>query len=230
MTEHLDDATLSDVLDGVGAPPGDHLATCADCRRRLDALRQAAAAVAAAPPPVPDAVRDRHIAAALAAMAAAPPTGAPARRAPALRRRWWKVAAGLAAAAAAAGLVLPLTRRGGDTGQLAGKEAERAGPAVAAAGAPLDLGAVDAASLPAALASRLPPPGAAPVPPAPAALRCEAALRASTPGVGPLLLAATATWEGRPAVVLAFGARPGPVVAYVTAAADCGILHFARLP
>lgn len=245
MTPHLDDETLSAVLDGTEAPPGGHLDTCADCRHRLDALRRAAAAVAAPPPPVPDALRDRHITAALAALppgaAAGGTAGAATVAVRRARRPWQRVAIGLAAAAAAAGLVLPLSRLGGDGSDVASNKAAReaAGPTAAAAGAALDLGAVDEASLPAALAARLAHPAtgaggtateALPTPPDPVAQRCEASLRASTPGLAQLLLAATATWKGTPAVVLAFGPGPRSVVAYVTDAERCEILHFVRLP
>lgn len=235
MMAHLDDERLSAILDGTEGPPDEHLAACARCRARLDALRRAAAAVAATPPSVPEAVRDRHIARALTAL----PTGP--RAVQSHRRR--RVVAVTVLAAAIAGLVLPLSLRNGGGDEMATTRAAPEHGDAAIAGTLLDLGPVDERSLAAALAPHLPaadraPAVAAPAPPAtpgpPAAgtpaQRCEAELRTSAPGLPPLLLAATATWKGSPAVVLAFGTGPRPVVVYVMRAAGCEIVHFARLP
>jgi hypothetical protein len=240
--DHLDDETLSAALDGDEQAAAAHLAACAACRERLDALRRAAAAVGAPVPPVPTLVRERHIAAALAEAG----TAAPARH----RRRLVALAA---AAALAAGVALPLALRDANppddlasrAAQAQKAPAERAqaetAPAAGAA-ALVDLGPLDEASLPAAVSARLhrAAAGAAPSEGGAAALaapplapgdaeRCAAAVRAATPGLAPLALAAGATWKGSPALVLAFSAGTGPVTVYVTDPA-CGILHFARLP
>ena len=63
---HLDDEILSAVRDGEQAAP-DHLASCADCRSRLEELDRVAAFVAAPPEPPSSGHRDTHVAAALAA-------------------------------------------------------------------------------------------------------------------------------------------------------------------
>jgi hypothetical protein len=76
-TNHLDDEALSAAIDGEAeAGALVHLATCAACRRRLEALRAAASAVST-PPPRPSPLEvDRAIAAALDA-ALEPAAGSP---------------------------------------------------------------------------------------------------------------------------------------------------------
>jgi len=76
-TNHLDDEALSAAIDGEAeAGALVHLATCAACRRRLEALRAAASAVST-PPPLPSPLEvDRAIAAALDA-ALEPAAGSP---------------------------------------------------------------------------------------------------------------------------------------------------------
>lgn len=71
MTDpHLDDDALSAHLDGLDAGP--HLAACADCRARLDALAAAAAAIGAPVGLPPESVVDDAVARALDAEARGP--------------------------------------------------------------------------------------------------------------------------------------------------------------
>ena len=70
MTEfHLDDESLSAAIDGQDAPATTHLAGCAACRARSDALDAARRAVGAPPAALPSGLTDRAVAAALAAYA-----------------------------------------------------------------------------------------------------------------------------------------------------------------
>lgn len=70
MTEfHLDDESLSAAIDGQDAPATAHLAGCAACRSRSDALDAARRAVGAPLAALPAGLADRAVAAALAAYA-----------------------------------------------------------------------------------------------------------------------------------------------------------------
>lgn len=226
MTAHLDDETLSALLDGEAGDAGAHLDACDACRARLDAFRRVADVVGAPPPPVPEAIRERHLAAARAVHGVPP-----------ARSRRWAIAAGLAAAAVAAAVAVPLALRDDGRGEMATRgsaapEARvEAGAGKAAAGGPVDLGPLDEASLPAAVRAHLRPESGAAALAAPSAPQpCEASLRDATPGLPGVALAADATWKGTPAVVLVLGSPPGPLTAYVMAADGCRILYFARLP
>lgn len=108
MNHHLDDETLSALLDGeVDAEDRDHARGCERCALRLQQLQDGSRAVAAPPPPPSPERREAMIAAALAT--ASPPHGAgppgappsaPAPRrtpAPAARGRWLAAAAVVAA-------------------------------------------------------------------------------------------------------------------------------------
>ena len=70
MTEsHLDDESLSAAIDGQDAPATAHLAGCAACRARSEALDAARLAVGAPPGVLPTGLADRAVTAALAAYA-----------------------------------------------------------------------------------------------------------------------------------------------------------------
>ena len=143
MTEpHLDDESLSAAIDGQDAQAGAHLAACAACRTRGDALDAARRAVAAPPASAPAGLADRAVAAALAAYAGerahrdagdatagggAPvvPLGQPLSRPPgsfasagpaAHRRRVRSWVLGAAAALAAVLVAVPLLDRSSDHG------------------------------------------------------------------------------------------------------------------
>lgn len=149
MTEpHLDDESLSAFLDGDDSAVA-HLAGCATCRARRDALDAARRAVAAPPPPAPAAAADRAVAAAMAAFDAGRPTapvvplarpaGSPGtpRRAHAAPRRRRGVPAwafGIAAAVAAVAVAVPVLTR--DTSS---RDASRtaAGPATTVPSGPV---------------------------------------------------------------------------------------------
>lgn len=110
------DETLSAWVDGElesgrDAELRDHVAGCAVCRARVEALRRVDLQLAAMPlPAVPDDLRER-----LARRLETPATSTlPSRRAPPPRRRWLTPAAGLAVAAAAA-LALYLSVGGGES-------------------------------------------------------------------------------------------------------------------
>ena len=125
---HLDDERLSAHLDGsqfddTDPAAGDHLASCAECRARLEAFRSVAELVGAPVTPPAGAV-DAAVAAALAAHAS--PGGPPVvPLSTAVRRRRTQV--GLAAAAAVVTVVLGVSSlRGGagdDTQNMAAREA-----------------------------------------------------------------------------------------------------------
>lgn len=238
---HLDDEAFSGLLDGGGDAVHDaaHLAVCPACRARLAALRAAVEALATPPPPPPQAVRERHLAAALAVARPRRP------------RALVAAAAAAAVAAAAAAVVVPLVRSDHPDRPTAAPEAVTQAPAIKAPA--IDLGALDEASLAAAVTAALaarehPDATAAPRPTPPevgaasaehpatagapnvaGSTTCEDALRASSPDLPPLVLAATATWHGRPASVLVFRAADGLLAVYVTDPATCEIRHFASL-
>lgn len=80
MTQpHPDDESLSAALDGEDTPTAAHVAGCAECLARTDALDGVRLAVAGGPTAAPPALADRAVAAALAAFAEerAGPTAAP---------------------------------------------------------------------------------------------------------------------------------------------------------
>ena len=78
---HLDDDLLSAFLDGEAAPgAGTHLAACAGCRARLEALDSVRRSVAASPPAAPPGLADRAVAAALAAFTEGGVDAAPVTR------------------------------------------------------------------------------------------------------------------------------------------------------
>jgi anti-sigma factor RsiW len=96
-------AYLDDELDAPRfAEVHAHLASCADCRARLDALRRVDAELAALPAPTASADLRHRLAVRLDAEAAPPRRVRPPRR-----RHRWTIGAGIASAAAAA-LVLYL--------------------------------------------------------------------------------------------------------------------------
>ncbi|HET7487923.1 MAG TPA: hypothetical protein VFJ85_08340 [Acidimicrobiales bacterium] len=130
-TSHLDDEALSASLDGEEPDAAAHLAACATCAGRRDALDTARRAVAAPPAPAPVEAADRAVAAALGAFdAARPPTAsrpareasvvplaAPGRRAhaaPARRRAVPGWVLGVAAAVVAIALAVPVLTRSSD--------------------------------------------------------------------------------------------------------------------
>ncbi len=68
---HLDDLTLSDLIDGLAGPEAEaHAAGCSECAARVAAWRAAAGLVAEAPGPAPANVREGAIGVALAARSA----------------------------------------------------------------------------------------------------------------------------------------------------------------
>ena len=65
-TPHLDDQSLSDLVDGTGPHHDrDHVDTCAECKARLEALQEVARMVSSTPA-VPEAKRDQALEAAMA--------------------------------------------------------------------------------------------------------------------------------------------------------------------
>lgn len=134
-------------------------------------------------------------------------------------------------ASSGASSVAPAAPSGADTAR--DDFARATGPDAFAA--PVDLGAVAGA---AELRERVAAGLAAPAPMAPltsapgaaaaaldAVASCEPAQRAADPGLGPLVLTARATYQGRPAVVLAYRAEPnGPVRAILAEPGSCRVL------
>src|SRR5947207_11258260 len=92
MTTHPDPEILSASLDGEAPEVEGHVAACAECWRRHDALSQVQSAIAAPVPPPDEHHRDVAVAAAVDAAAQSTPVTR--------RRRWTLVAAAGAAAAA----------------------------------------------------------------------------------------------------------------------------------
>jgi hypothetical protein len=246
--DHLHDEELSDAVDGIVSPEvSSHLATCGDCRSRLDTMGTAAQAVAA-PPPAPSAAgRDAAVAQALGEIA-------PARRRPVVAP--WMAAAALVALLLGAGGIV-LAGRGGDGGgasqtALDEKSADQIAGAAGGVGGIVDGGDLgdqrDAVALNALLQERLgggqssaeafadgdaataggggaPPdaPVAATAPPG-----CVTEAQAAGSGrLGALVLTARLRWQGEPAVVLVFAAPDQDQLgrrAFVMAQRDCRLL------
>ena len=252
MNGHPDTDALSAFLDGEAPEVDAHVATCAECRRQLDALEQVRRAVATAVPAPPPNARDSAVTAALDAVTRPAPT----------RRRQWTVviAAGAAAAAVIAGLVVtragtsskpsdtaagPVASnvvRAGDLGDVDDAQGLRAKiepglPAMAAAGPSANPGAAagqTGGSAAGAATERRTASAARRA--ASEAPRCEAAARALQPGRDVLVYVATARWQGTPADVFGFSpagapatsspGRPTPTRVYVLARSDCHLLVF----
>lgn len=243
---HLDDEQLSALLDGEAtAGEAAHASSCAPCSERLARFRAVAAVVALPPPPPAAAERDRAVATALAAREVVPLRPARSAGAPA-----WLAAA--AAVVILALLAVPVLRAGGrdDADEAASGGAESAeeggagagtapageeGSALSSQAAPPpfdggDVGELSADSDLRPLVAPAAPEPAAGAPGAPArdgaerfsAPSCEPAVRAAEPDLGVLRFVATATFEGRPAQVLAFD-EPGTggTAAFVVAADTC---------
>jgi hypothetical protein len=245
---HLDDETLSAVLDGEGTPAESaHADSCAACGTRLGALRDASVLVRSPVAAAPDAQRDAAIAAALGA-AAAPSNVVP------LRRRTPPVwlAAAAAAVLAVVGIAVFVPRGDDDSAPTAAGDADdsTAGAvsdefATSMAQAGIDggdLGEIDPASLRETIEAALSGGGAgttraadeavtttaadgaesAPsIMAAPLPPPCESELRASNDLLGPLVYHATGTIRGEPQVVLVFEvtAEDGSVDRWVYVAA-----------
>jgi hypothetical protein len=252
MTDHPDTEALSAFLDGEAPEVDTHVATCAECRRQLDALGRVRSAVGAPVPPPAPRTRDAAVAAALDAVDRPTPD----------RRRQWTVVVAAGAVAAALLLGLVVTRAG--TSSKSSKTAAVSSNLVRAG----DLGNVDdAQGLRAKIEPRLTQTaaqapdkgaasaagqsgggggGAAATPErraasearqAPAeAPRCEGAARALQPGRALLVYVATVRWKGTPADVFGFSpagapvtgspGRPTPTRVYVLARSDCHLLVF----
>jgi hypothetical protein len=139
LPPHLDDETLSGLLDGDAEPAGAHLASCAECRARQELLAQARLLVAAPTGgELDDLTRRRLLNTALAA--ASDRVAAPARP------RWYRQPAiiGVAAAVVAIVLAVPVIDAMNDSGR--DQDASTAAPAVVA-----ESGAQGAGGLPSAL-------------------------------------------------------------------------------
>jgi hypothetical protein len=251
---HLDDETLTAVLDGEASPEEcADAAGCGACSTRLDRLGQVALALAAPTPPPHDDRRRATIDAAVRAgePEVAPPTALASRRPRRVSPAWAVAAAVIASGALAIPLVDDLGGRNqnqervaaGDVTDSSSGEAladQRALPGGGDAGvAPTpaserNLGSIDlngldelAASLRADVQQNQPldlsAPGAAPT--AEAARPdaedesagvgrtqgmqpCEEPARRRDRTLGPVTYAAQATFDGRPAVVLAFEVTP----------------------
>ncbi len=209
---HLDDLTLTDVLDGrADAAAEAHAASCQSCTTRVARLRTVADLVGAPPPPATADEIDRVIDAAL--IAAPRPTSIPGGPRDGSGRRWAAAAARPLAAAAALLLVvatgLGIARLAGTTGEDTSATDAVSGSAVpeadagTAAGDLGDLGDLDASTdLLAVVAARSPsttPPdqrasasesaGARP-------LLCAGDPLLTDPSFGSVVATGTATWAG----------------------------------
>lgn len=215
---HLDDDTLSAIVDGEGSPDDlAHIASCEACEARVGARRAAAQLVATPVPPVADAEREDTIRAALAA-----PSNivslAPRRRVPA----WLGAAAAVATLAAGATILAnrdgsrPSPSAARATSEDSGATADRS---VGALAAPVgdaavdggDLGDVKDADLRAridgalnASQQRAAAPSGADAAGGTAATACETEVRSTNPDLGPLRFRAFGTYEGAAVSVLAF--------------------------
>jgi predicted anti-sigma-YlaC factor YlaD len=229
---HIDDETLSALLDGEGeAADAAHLESCPTCRGRRDQLAAAAAAVAEGVPSDPE-VREAHLRAALAVDTVVTPLRRPR---PSPRLAWLGAAA--AALVVVAGGVLAL----GSVGSSSAKRTATAslpaspvtgGPAAAggsAAAAPVaampDLGdQTDVATLAAVVRADVAGRAKAatvngqlrtPAPVSPCVAGAQAAAEALSPTAvtnpAPVYVA-TLRWRGQPATVFAFS-RAGPATA-----------------
>lgn len=232
-TDHLDDDALSATLDDQATPDeAAHVETCANCRARVEVLREAAQRIGS---PLPDSAidpvrREALIAAALAAADDAPVSLAAHRQ----RRNIPAWLVGAAALVLLAILVVPglvggtggdgteETAAGGGTGvpeaandpltdSAAGEDAATMRATIAPVDAG-DLGAVDDDALVAGVRDALAGPAtesAAPAADSSAALStmtpaCEEELRTADPSLETLRVTGTATVEGTDARVLAF--------------------------
>jgi len=250
VNSHPDTEALSAFLDGEAPEVDTHVATCAECRRHLDALRRVRSAVGTPVPPPSPRTRDAAVGAAVDAVD---------KPAPERRRQWTVVvAAGAVAAALLVGLVVT---RAGTSSKSSKTAAGAVSPNLVRAG---DLGDVgDAQGLRAKIEPQLTPTAAAHAPskPTPAAgpaagagaqsttdqrvasaarqteaPRCEGAARALQRGRDLLVYVATARWQGTPADVFGFSpagapvtgspGRPTPTRVYVLARSDCHLLVF----
>lgn len=117
---HFDDESLSAALDGADEAAAAHLAGCADCQARSQALGGAAREVAAGTGPAPAGLADRAVAAALAAFDAERSAGRPVAGA---------APAPAPAPAPEAPTVSPLRRPGGPAGDRARFDRRRRLPA-----------------------------------------------------------------------------------------------------
>src|SRR5205823_14201651 len=224
-------------LDGEASEVEEHVAACADCRRRLDALSQVQSAVAAPVPPPDEHHRDAAVAAAVDAAAQSTPVTR--------RRRWTLVAvAGGAAAAVLVGVLVtgvstshksstaalrkagPVSSqlvRAGDLGDVDDAQAlrDKIEPGLPAASAP------QATASPSAQAGTPGATGGGIVRGAPStatterrtlnaarapseAPRCDAAARTLQPGRAVLVYVATARWQGTAADVFGFSPEGVP--------------------
>jgi len=236
VNTHPDTETLSAFLDGEAPEVEGHVAACAECRRRLDALSQVQRAIAAPVPPPDEHHRDAAVAAALDAAAQSTPVTR--------RRRWTLVAAAGAAAAAAlvgvlvtrvstshktattalgkAGPVSSQLVRAGDLGDVDDAQALRAKiePGLPASAAPQAAAGAEAAQpdtnagggivrgAPSTATTERRALNAARAPAEPP--RCEAAARTLQPGRAVLVYVATARWQGTAADVFGFSPEGAP--------------------
>lgn len=125
LPPHLDDETLSGLLDGEPEPAGGHLAGCADCRARQELLAEARLLVATPTSGELDELTRRRLLSTALAAAPAPATDA--------RPRWYRQPAmvgGIAAAVVAIVLAVPVINALNDGG--ADEDASTAAPALVA--------------------------------------------------------------------------------------------------
>jgi hypothetical protein len=243
--DHLRDEALSDALDG-NAPPEvtSHLATCNQCRTRIDAMTAAARAVAQPPPAPSAAARDAAVARALAG------TVPVVSRRPVLAP-WMAAAALVAVLLGVGGAVLAGRDDGRDAqttaaGQADDKALGAGGSAAGGTAGVIDGGDLgdhaDAVALNGLLQERLSDAvttdasarafagESAPEAPAAATAGPSCAAEAQTAGsgrVGSLVLTAQLRWQGEPAVVLVFSAPDQSQLgkrAFVMARRDCRLL------
>ena len=238
MNAHPDTETLSAFLDGEASEVEEHVAACADCRRRLDALSQVQSAVAAPVPPPDEHHRDAAVAAAV---------DAAAQSTPVTRRRRWTLVA-VAGGAAAAVLVGVLVTGVSTSHKSSTAALRKAGPVSSQLVRAGDLGDVDDAQalrakiepgLPAAVAPQAAAGAKAAQPDTGAgggiirggpstatatterralnaarapseAPRCDAAARTLQPGRAVLVYVATARWQGTAADVFGFSPEGVP--------------------
>jgi hypothetical protein len=248
--DHLHDEALSDALDGTA--PSDvssHLASCAECRSRLDAMGAASQAVAAPPPAPSEADRDAAIARALDS------TASPVRRLPVIAP-WMAAAALVAVLLGIGGIVLAGRDDAGDRQTTAAGQADTKALAEAGTAGVVDGGDLgdqrDTVALNALLQERLggsaggasartfaeqdgttpndqaAPPEAPTAAAATAAPACLSEAQTAASGrAGALVLTARLRWQGEAAVVLVFSAPDQPQLgrrAFVMARRDCRLL------
>lgn len=232
MTDaHLDDLSLSAILDGEDVP-STHLANCAPCRARFQEFETVARLVGGSVTPPADAVRDAAIASALAAHR-------PQRARSRLRAAAFATAALVLAIAALIPVLVSrddgsdraaTSRASAPTSKMAaGTSGSATDSAAAIAIRAGDLGPVNADLRERVIAALRAGPTAAASSDQPIA--CDSELRSLDPKVGALLLYGEATVNQQRGYVLVYtttDSEPPKLAAYVVAQSNCrSILDFA---